>query len=114
MYENVRDSYLKTIYEIEPNSMIDVYVEIHGIWDYRQKENSSTLGVIGKRKLQNEEVKVIKEDQEVKRVGLIVNALKIKVLDIQKPYRIFHCVKMYLFLLFLKRREDGLICNDPT
>jgi hypothetical protein len=85
VYENVRDSYLKTIYEIEPNSMVDVYVEIHGIWDYREKDNSSTLGIIGKRKLPNEEVKVIKEDQEVKRVGLIVNALKIKVLDIQKP-----------------------------
>jgi hypothetical protein len=85
VYENVRDSYLKTIYEIEPNSMVDVYVEIHGIWDYREKDISSTLGIIGKRKLPNEEVKVIKEDQEVKRVGLIVNALKIKVLDIQKP-----------------------------
>lgn len=83
MYENVRDSYLKTIYEIEPNSMVDIYVEIHGIWDYR--ENSSTLGMIGKRKLPNEEVKMIREDQEVKKVGLIVNALKIKVLDIQKP-----------------------------
>lgn len=85
VYENIRDSYLKTIYEIEPNSMVDVYVEIHGIWDYRQKENSSTLGMIGKRKLPNEEVMKFKEDQEVKKVGLIVNALKIKVLNIEKP-----------------------------
>lgn len=84
VYENMRDSYLKTIYEIEPNSMIDVYVEIHGIWDYREKSNTSTLGMIGKRKLPNQEVN-IKEDQEVKKVGLIVNALKIKVLDVKKP-----------------------------
>jgi hypothetical protein len=81
IYENIRDSYLKTIYEIEPGSMVDVYIEIHGFWDYRQTENT-TLGKIGKRKLpQDEEQIKIKEDQEVKKVGLIVNALKIKVLE---------------------------------
>lgn len=77
-YENTRDNYLKTIYEIEPNSMVDVYIEIHGIWDYRKKESS--LGMIGKRRLLSED-KNEEGENDHKKVGLIVNALKIKVLE---------------------------------
>ncbi len=78
-YENTRDNYLKTIYEIEPNSMVDVYIEIHGIWDYRKKESS--LGMIGKRRLLSEEKNEEEGENDHKKVGLIVNALKIKVLE---------------------------------
>lgn len=83
IYENVRDSYLKTIYEIEPGSMVDVFIEIHGFWDYREKESS--LGMIGKRKLPHDSIENqdMIQDKEIKKVGLIVNALKIKVLNVR-------------------------------
>ena len=74
---------MKTIYEIEPGSMVDVYIEIHGFWDYRNKESS--LGMIGKRKLPTDSFIENQEqnDKDIKKVGLIVNALKIKVLDVR-------------------------------
>ncbi len=60
-FENKKDSYLKTIYDLDKNSYVKVYLEIGGIWDYREE---------GKR-----------EDHKV---GLLLNVLKIKVLDINK------------------------------
>lgn len=63
-YENQRDHYLKTIYEIDKDSYVKVYLEIHGFWDYRS--DFTTLH---------------EENKKDRRVGLIVNALKVKVLD---------------------------------
>jgi hypothetical protein len=61
-YENARDNYLKTVFDIEKESYVKVFLEIHGIWDYREG---------------NENTKKEKDN----RVGLIVNALKIKVME---------------------------------
>ncbi len=67
-YENTRDNYLKTIFDIEKNSYVKVFLEIHGVWDYREG---------------NENTKKEKDN----RVGLIVNALKVKVLDKKEDLR---------------------------
>ncbi len=57
-YENKRDNYLKTVYDIEKESIVKIYLEVHGFWDYR-----------------------IEGERKEHKVGLILNALKIKVLD---------------------------------
>ncbi len=61
-YENKKDNYLKTIYEIQKESRVKALIEIWGFWDYREK---------GK----------LEEEEGNKRIGLIVNILKIKVLE---------------------------------
>ena len=59
-YENKRDSYLKTVLQIDPGSYVRIYLEIHGYWDHRNMDS---------------------EEKKENSVGLIVNACKIKVLN---------------------------------
>ncbi len=61
-YENKKDNYLKTIYDMDKESRVKVFIEIHGFWDYR--DNNKEL-----------------EEKQENKVGLIVNILKMKILD---------------------------------
>ncbi len=61
-YENKKDNYLKTIYDMDKESRVKVFIEIHGYWDYRN--NSEEM-----------------EEKQENKVGLIVNILKMKILD---------------------------------
>lgn len=74
-YENKRDSYLKTVYEIERDSRVKVLIEIWGYWDYRDSGIESEAETEEESEVGNE---------GVKRVGLILNILKVKVLDKNK------------------------------
>ncbi len=65
-FENKKDNYLKTIYEMEKESRVKVLLEVHGFWDYRKK---------------NEELIENSELIEENKIGLIVNILKMKILD---------------------------------
>ncbi len=66
-YENKKDNYLKTIYDMEKESRVKVFLEIHGFWDYRQNNINED---------NNQEV-----NSNENKVGLIVNILKMKILD---------------------------------
>ncbi len=61
-YENKKDNYLKTIYDMDKESRVKVFIEVHGYWDYRDYKEES-------------------EDIQENKVGLIVNILKMKILD---------------------------------
>ncbi len=63
-YENPRDNYLKTLFDIEKGDIVRIYVEIFGYWDYR--EGGTAL----------EE----STSNPSSSIGLLVNALKVKVL----------------------------------
>ncbi len=65
-YENKRDSYLKTLFDIEENSYVKVNLEVHGFWDHRD---------------------INSEEKKTNKVGLILNATKIKVMDKAKYER---------------------------
>lgn len=62
-YENERDNYLKTVYELDKGARVKIYLEIHGFWDHRD-ENGEKLD---------------------HKVGIILNALKIKVMRNNSP-----------------------------
>lgn len=69
-YENKKDNYLKTIYDMDKESRVKAYIEIHGYWDYRNKlEEDDSVN------------KELKQHLEENKVGLIVNILKLKILD---------------------------------
>ncbi len=65
-YENKKYNYLKTIYDMDKESRVKAFIEIHGYWDYRET---------------NEEDNKTEEKIQENKVGLIVNILKLKILD---------------------------------
>jgi hypothetical protein len=77
-YENKKDNYLKTIYDMDKESRVKVYLEVHGFWDYRENNQNIT------QTTEN----IDKENQNLQenKVGLIVNILKMKILDKKDAY----------------------------